>query len=44
MVKIAIAGGSGEVAREVLDVLVASKRHEIVILSRSVSLTPYFLR
>ncbi|KAG9230359.1 hypothetical protein BJ875DRAFT_431810 [Amylocarpus encephaloides] len=35
MVKIAVAGGSGELAREVIDVLVAAKKHEITILSRN---------
>ncbi|KAK0725526.1 hypothetical protein B0H67DRAFT_659126 [Lasiosphaeris hirsuta] len=35
MVRVAIAGGSGEVAQEVIDALVASKEHEIVILSRN---------
>ncbi|KAK2810329.1 hypothetical protein FQN50_003060 [Emmonsiellopsis sp. PD_5] len=35
MVKIAIAGGSGQVAREVIDALLRSKtKHEITILSR----------
>ncbi|KAF2811743.1 NAD(P)-binding protein [Mytilinidion resinicola] len=34
MVHIAIAGGSGEVASEVIDALVAAKKHEITILSR----------
>ncbi|KAF3062434.1 hypothetical protein GL218_03376 [Daldinia childiae] len=34
MVKIVIAGGSGEVAREVVDALVALKKHDITILSR----------
>ncbi|KAJ0412961.1 NAD(P)-binding protein [Aspergillus carlsbadensis] len=34
MVKIAIAGGSGNVASEIIDVLVATKKHEILILSR----------
>ncbi|KAL2798999.1 hypothetical protein BJX66DRAFT_322497 [Aspergillus keveii] len=34
MVKIAIAGGSGNVASEIIDVLVATKKHEIIILSR----------
>ncbi|KAK0716863.1 hypothetical protein B0T26DRAFT_707521 [Lasiosphaeria miniovina] len=34
MVKIAIAGGSGEVAREVIDALVATKKHDIIVLSR----------
>lgn len=34
MVKIAIAGGSGNVGQEIADVLVASKKHEVVILSR----------
>ncbi|KAF2804552.1 NAD(P)-binding protein [Mytilinidion resinicola] len=35
MVKIAIAGGSGNVAQEIIDVLVASKKHEILLLSRN---------
>ncbi|KAI0123737.1 hypothetical protein BJ170DRAFT_640213 [Xylariales sp. AK1849] len=34
MVKIAVAGGSGQIAREVVDALVASKKHDITILSR----------
>ncbi|KUJ15737.1 NAD(P)-binding protein [Mollisia scopiformis] len=34
MVKIAIAGGSGHIASEVIDVLAATKKHEIMILSR----------
>ncbi|KAK7421234.1 hypothetical protein QQX98_002364 [Neonectria punicea] len=34
MVKIAVAGGSGQVAREVIDALIASKNHEITVLSR----------
>ncbi|KAB5551070.1 hypothetical protein GE09DRAFT_1124778 [Coniochaeta sp. 2T2.1] len=34
MVKIAIAGGSGQVAREVIDALEASDNHEITILTR----------
>ncbi|RMZ76209.1 hypothetical protein DV738_g5038, partial [Chaetothyriales sp. CBS 135597] len=34
MVKIALAGGSGDVAQEIRDVLVATKKHEILILSR----------
>ncbi|EXJ92231.1 hypothetical protein A1O3_00781 [Capronia epimyces CBS 606.96] len=37
MVKIAVAGGSGQVAREVIDALVAAKKHEIIILSRNVT-------
>ncbi|KAF7560406.1 hypothetical protein G7046_g3741 [Stylonectria norvegica] len=35
MVKVAVAGGSGELAREVVDALVATKKHEITILARS---------
>ncbi|KAK7185569.1 NmrA-like family protein [Paraphaeosphaeria sporulosa] len=35
MVKIALAGGSGNVASEIIDVLVATNKHEIIILSRS---------
>lgn len=34
MVRIAIAGGSGNVAQEILDVLVATKKHDILLLSR----------
>ncbi|KAL2810279.1 NmrA-like family-domain-containing protein [Aspergillus granulosus] len=34
MVKIAIAGGSGNVASEVISVLVATRKHEIFVLSR----------
>ncbi|KAK0114054.1 hypothetical protein ONS96_014901 [Cadophora gregata f. sp. sojae] len=34
MVKIAMAGGSGQIASEILDVLVAKNKHEILILSR----------
>ncbi|KAJ4350370.1 uncharacterized protein N0V89_008991 [Didymosphaeria variabile] len=36
MVKIALAGGSGDVASEIIEVLVAAKKHDIVMLSRSV--------
>ncbi|KAL2207499.1 NAD(P)-binding protein [Sarocladium strictum] len=39
MVKIAVAGGSGELAREVLDVLAPSGEHDIIILTRSETLT-----
>ncbi|KAJ0107300.1 hypothetical protein J7T55_015765 [Diaporthe amygdali] len=35
MVQIAVAGGSGQVAREIIDVLRASGKHEITILSRN---------
>ncbi|KAJ4311388.1 hypothetical protein N0V84_010481 [Fusarium piperis] len=34
MVKIAIAGGSGNVGQEIIDALVARNKHEIIILSR----------
>ncbi|KAL5322995.1 hypothetical protein ACEPPN_007521 [Leptodophora sp. 'Broadleaf-Isolate-01'] len=34
MVKIAIAGGSGQIASEIIDVLISKGRHEILILSR----------
>ncbi|CAM1506067.1 Fc.00g057080.m01.CDS01 [Cosmosporella sp. VM-42] len=43
MVRIAIAGGSGEVAQEIIDVLAAAKKHEIIILSRNVRHAPKFL-
>ncbi|KAF8865049.1 NmrA-like family protein [Acephala macrosclerotiorum] len=34
MVKIAIAGGSGSIAKVIVDILLATKQHEILILSR----------
>ncbi|KAF1939324.1 NAD(P)-binding protein [Clathrospora elynae] len=34
MVKIAIAGGTGNVAQEIIDVLVATKKHSILIFTR----------
>ncbi|KAL3481679.1 hypothetical protein BJX99DRAFT_218121 [Aspergillus californicus] len=34
MVKVAFAGGSGNVGQEIIDVLVATGKHEILILSR----------
>ncbi|KAG9229055.1 hypothetical protein BJ875DRAFT_475879 [Amylocarpus encephaloides] len=34
MVKIAVAGGSGQIASEVVDRLAATKKHEILIISR----------
>ncbi|MCJ1408810.1 hypothetical protein MMC19_002886 [Ptychographa xylographoides] len=34
MVKIAVVGGSGNVAQEIIDVLVATEKHEILLLSR----------
>ncbi|XPT00445.1 hypothetical protein M3J09_009598 [Ascochyta lentis] len=34
MVKIAIAGGAGNVAQEIIDALVATKRHEVLVLTR----------
>ncbi|KAL2144654.1 hypothetical protein VTI28DRAFT_8865 [Corynascus sepedonium] len=34
MVKIAVAGGAGNVGHEVIDVLAATKKHEILLLSR----------
>ncbi|KAG8162427.1 hypothetical protein KVR01_008192 [Diaporthe batatas] len=37
MVKVAIAGGSGQVAREVIDALLAADKHEITVLSRAVT-------
>ncbi|KUL83732.1 hypothetical protein ZTR_08649 [Talaromyces verruculosus] len=35
MVKVAVAGGSGQVSREIVDALLAAEKHEITILSRS---------
>ncbi|KAF2799375.1 NAD(P)-binding protein [Melanomma pulvis-pyrius CBS 109.77] len=37
MVKIAVAGGSGQVAHEIIDALIATGKHEITILSRNAS-------
>ncbi|KAL2063870.1 hypothetical protein VTL71DRAFT_4364 [Oculimacula yallundae] len=39
MVNIAIAGGSGQIASEIIDVLVSKGKHEILILSRSIHAT-----
>ncbi|KAI0466751.1 NAD(P)-binding protein [Xylaria cf. heliscus] len=39
MVKVVIAGGSGQVAREVVDALVALKKHDITIFSRGPAAT-----
>ncbi|PVI04216.1 NAD(P)-binding protein [Periconia macrospinosa] len=36
MVKIAISGATGGVAQEVLDVLAARKKHEIILISRNI--------
>ncbi|KAI0179008.1 NAD(P)-binding protein [Hypoxylon sp. FL1284] len=38
MVQVAIAGGSGQVAREIIDALLAAKKHDITILSRKAAL------
>lgn len=38
MVKIALAGGSGNVASEIVEVLVAGGKHEIIVLSRNVDI------
>ncbi|KIW12377.1 hypothetical protein PV08_09654 [Exophiala spinifera] len=35
MVKLAIAGGSGQVAREIIDALLATRNHDITILTRN---------
>ncbi|KAK0118465.1 hypothetical protein ONS95_012750 [Cadophora gregata] len=35
MIKVVIAGGSGELAREVIDSLLARKEHEIMVISRA---------
>ncbi|KAF2438273.1 NAD(P)-binding protein, partial [Karstenula rhodostoma CBS 690.94] len=35
MVKIALAGGSGDVASEIIEVLVTTQKHDIIVLSRS---------
>ncbi|KAH7418612.1 hypothetical protein BKA64DRAFT_739035 [Cadophora sp. MPI-SDFR-AT-0126] len=40
MVKIAVAGGSGELAREAIDALLATKKHEILVISRSPPVEP----
>ncbi|KAI1470002.1 NAD(P)-binding protein [Daldinia caldariorum] len=37
MVQIVVAGGSGEVAQEVINALVATKKHDITIFSRKVT-------
>lgn len=40
MVRIALAGGSGGVGREILDVLVTTGKHDIVVISRQVEFHP----
>lgn len=37
MVRIALAGGSGGVGREILDALLATGKHDIIVISRKVS-------
>jgi saccharopine dehydrogenase-like NADP-dependent oxidoreductase len=37
MVRIALAGGSGGVGREIMDALLATGKHEITIISRKVT-------
>jgi len=37
MVKIAVAGGSGQLAQEVIDTLIAANKHQITILTRNAS-------
>ncbi|KAJ5689983.1 NAD(P)-binding protein [Penicillium macrosclerotiorum] len=36
MVKIAVAGGSGNIGQEIIDALIATQKHEILLLSRKV--------
>ncbi|KAF7513035.1 hypothetical protein GJ744_011301 [Endocarpon pusillum] len=35
MVKVAVAGGSGNVARELIEGILAAKRHQIMVLTRN---------
>lgn len=37
MVKVALAGGTGGLGREVVDALFAKNRHEIIVLTRQVA-------
>lgn len=37
MVRIALAGGSGGVGREILDALLETGKHDIIVISRKVS-------
>ena len=47
MVKVAIAGGTGGLGREVIDALLAKDKHQIIVLTRQVngsthSSSPFF--
>lgn len=44
MVKVAIAGGSGQLGRTIAEVTVADGRHDAVILSRKVIRTEHHAR
>ena len=43
MVTVAVAGGTGKVGRTLVEAIVAAGKHEVVVLSREVSLStlPY---
>ena len=34
MVKVAIAGGTGKIGRHILDAIIVSKKHDVIVLSR----------
>jgi uncharacterized protein YbjT (DUF2867 family) len=38
MVTVAVAGGTGKVGRTIVEAIVAAGKHEVVVLSREVSL------
>lgn len=38
---VAVAGGTGGVGKTIVDVLTQEARHEIVVLTRKVSYTPF---
>ncbi|KAI1409445.1 NAD(P)-binding protein [Hypoxylon sp. FL1857] len=40
MVKVAVAGGSGQVSQEVIDALLSSKKHQVTVLSRKKAPAP----
>lgn len=43
MVKVAIAGGTGGLGREVIDALLAKGKHQIIVLTRQVTYSTHGL-
>ena len=43
MVTVAVAGGTGKVGRTIVEAIIAAGKHEAVVLSREVSISPMCL-